>query len=58
MAVGVDAQQGWQSYSGGVLKGYCGTSIDHAVLAVGYGTNYFIIKNSWPVKILQRTVAD
>jgi cathepsin L len=29
----------------------CGTTIDHAVLAVGYGIyddkNYFLVKNSW-----------
>jgi C1A family cysteine protease len=43
----------FQSYSSGILTdaAACGTTIDHAVLAVGYGvsngTNYFIVKNSW-----------
>lgn len=42
----------WQSYGGGVVTDKnCGTSLDHAVLAVGFnmGNNppYWLIKNSW-----------
>jgi len=42
----------WQYYHSGVLDdASCGTQIDHAVLAVGYGNDagkkYFNIKNSW-----------
>jgi C1A family cysteine protease len=43
----------FQSYQSGILTdaAACGTTIDHAVLAVGYGTsngtNYWIVKNSW-----------
>lgn len=43
----------FQSYTSGILTdaAACGTTIDHAVLAVGYGTsngvNYWIVKNSW-----------
>jgi len=44
-------QQVFQNYASGVLTGNCGTSIDHAVLAVGYGVDnkvaYFKVKNSW-----------
>jgi len=40
------------NYSSGVItSSYCGTNIDHAVTAVGYGTEngqeYFLVRNSW-----------
>jgi len=45
----VDAAS-WQFYQGGVLS-TCGTSIDHCVQLVGYGTssglNTWIVRNSW-----------
>ncbi|CAN6281345.1 unnamed protein product [Urochloa humidicola] len=39
-------------YGGGVLDGACGTDLDHAITAVGYGTasdgtRYWVMKNSW-----------
>ncbi|GAB2240475.1 hypothetical protein Droror1_Dr00020993 [Drosera rotundifolia] len=42
----------FRHYTGGVLKGSCGTKVDHAVTVVGYdtasdGTPYWLIKNSW-----------
>merc|ERR1712050_98736 len=50
VSVAVDATK-FQSYSSGVLTGYCGTSLDHGVLVVGYGTadgaDYWKVKNSW-----------
>jgi hypothetical protein len=36
----------FKQYRGGIFQGYCGPSVDHAVLAVGYGQGYWKIKNS------------
>jgi len=50
VSIVIDASFG--SYSSGVLTSYCGTSFNHAVLLVGYGTDptygdYWKVKNSW-----------
>ena len=43
----------FQFYTSGVItSSNCGTTLDHAVLAVGYGTDstgteFFLVKNSW-----------
>jgi len=34
-------------YKGGIISSNCGTDLDHAIMAVGYGNGFWIIKNSW-----------
>ena len=45
-------QRIFQFYDSGVITSNCGNQLDHAVLAVGYGStesgqDYFMVKNSW-----------
>lgn len=52
VAVAIEADQiAFQAYTSGVITKGCGQSLDHGVLAVGYGTlngvDYFLVKNSW-----------
>merc|ERR1712227_87664 len=48
VSVAIEADQmSFQLYSGGVLSSGCGTNLDHGVLAVGYDSNSFKVKNSW-----------
>jgi len=56
ISIAVDAEA-WQFYLGGVFDDpWCGTTLDHGVLIVGYAnetdifglfTEYWIVKNSW-----------
>jgi cathepsin L len=50
VSVAVDAES-WQFYSSGIYSANCGTSLDHGVLLVGYGSesgkDYWIVRNSW-----------
>jgi cathepsin L len=47
ISITVDAAN-WSPYTGGIFNN-CGTSLDHAVLLVGYNKEggYYIVKNSW-----------
>ncbi|GER42486.1 cysteine protease family protein [Striga asiatica] len=52
ISVGIcGSDSSFQLYSKGIFSGPCSTSLDHAVLIVGYdtkdGKDYWIIKNSW-----------
>ncbi|KAG6549528.1 hypothetical protein Mapa_008909 [Marchantia paleacea] len=52
VSVAVDASSfDWMFYGGGIYDGTCGTSLDHGVVVVGYGTykkeDFWIVKNSW-----------
>ncbi|OQR88696.1 cysteine protease family C01A [Thraustotheca clavata] len=37
----------WQYYTGGILSSCTSGESDHAVIAVGYGSNYWKVRNSW-----------
>jgi cathepsin L len=55
VSVTVQADQDvFHHYTGGIINSHeCGTNLDHAIAAVGYGTDeksgqtYYIIRNSW-----------
>jgi hypothetical protein len=38
--------ESFQTYTGGIMTSCC-TQVDHCVQAVGYTSNYWIVKNSW-----------
>jgi cathepsin L len=53
IGVAIEIGNGMQFYKSGVYSGPCGTKLEHAVTAVGYGVDastghkYWIVKNSW-----------
>jgi len=52
LSIAIEADKtAFQSYRSGILSSTCGSSLDHGVLLVGYGTengqDYWKVKNSW-----------
>ncbi len=48
VSIAIEADQAsFQLYKSGVFTGNCGTKLDHAVALVGYGSDYYILRNSW-----------
>jgi len=51
ISVAVAVNNKWFSYSSGIFSSECGKSLNHAVLAVGYGKDgdapYWKLRNSW-----------
>jgi len=45
--VGVCANDSWKNYAGGIFTGPCSGQLNHAVAAVGYTSQAWIVKNSW-----------
>jgi KDEL-tailed cysteine endopeptidase len=50
IAVAIDAgNPAFQFYSSGIITGDCGSDLDHTVLIIGYGSEEWVVKNSWGV---------
>jgi C1A family cysteine protease len=45
VSVAVDATN-WKNYVSGIFSD-CATQLNHAVLAVGYASDHYVVKNSW-----------
>jgi C1A family cysteine protease len=45
--VGVAVNDNFLLYSSGIFNGTCTSAINHGVVAVGFGSNFIKIKNSW-----------
>jgi len=46
-SIALSVSGGFQQYKSGVFNGPCPGQVNHAVLAVGYSDQYWMVKNSW-----------
>jgi C1A family cysteine protease len=46
VAIEADKRE-FQLYKSGIFSSSCGTNLDHGVGLVGYGKDYYILRNSW-----------
>jgi len=46
-SIALSVSGGFQAYKSGVFSGPCPGQVNHAVLAVGYTDQYWMVKNSW-----------
>ncbi|KAF1786308.1 Cysteine peptidase [Phytophthora cactorum] len=59
VAVGVAAgNPTWKQYKSGIVSSCTTSELDHAVLAVGYSSSYFKIKNSWSTQWARKATCD
>jgi cathepsin L len=48
VSIAVQANQAsFQLYKSGIFTGTCTVDLDHATALVGYGSDYYIMRNSW-----------
>ena len=47
VSVGVAADSAFSNYTGGIFRGSGSTQLNHAVNLVGWGTDHWIMRNSW-----------
>ncbi len=48
VSIAVQANQAsFQLYKSGIFTGTCTVDLDHAVNLIGYGSDYYILRNSW-----------
>ncbi len=47
ISIGVAADSAFSSYTGGIFQGSGATQLNHAVNLIGWGTDHWILRNSW-----------
>ena len=47
LSVGIGVSGAMQLYQSGIFEGPCASGINHTMTLVGYGKDYWILKNTW-----------